>query len=235
MKALLVDDERLARAGLRRMLKAHDDVVVVGEAANAGEATAQVLRLQPDIVFLDVEMPGKSGLQLLDELDDLPNVIFTTAYQDYAVRAFEVSALDYLVKPISAERLASALDKVRKSSVREQGHAGNYEMRQVFLRDGDRCWIVATDQIQMFESEGNYTRVYFEGHRPLIYKSLNALESRLDPALFVRASRSHIVNLRAIRSLQALPDGGLTATLNGNLSVAISRRQSRKLRERLSI
>jgi len=180
-------------------------------------------------------MPGKSGLQLLDELDELPNVIFTTAYQDYAVRAFEVSALDYLVKPISAERLASALDKVRKSSVREQGHAGNYEMRQVFLRDGDRCWIVATDQIQMFESEGNYTRVYFEGHRPLIYKSLNALESRLDPALFVRASRSHIVNLRAIRSLQALPDGGLTATLNGNLSVAISRRQSRKLRERLSI
>ena len=235
MKALLVDDERLARAGLRRMLRAHDDVVVVGEAANAGEAAAQVRRLQPDIVFLDVEMPGKSGLQLLDELDELPNVIFTTAYQDYAVRAFEVSALDYLVKPISAERLASALDKVRKSSVREQGHAGNYEMRQVFLRDGDRCWIVATDQIQMFESEGNYTRVYFEGHRPLIYKSLNALESRLDPALFVRASRSHIVNLRAIRSLQALPDGGLTATLNGNLSVAISRRQSRKLRERLSI
>jgi len=235
MKALLVDDERLARAGLRRMLRAHDDVVVVGEAANAGEAAAQVRRLQPDIVFLDVEMPGKSGLQLLDDLDELPNVIFTTAYQDYAVRAFEVSALDYLVKPISAERLASALDKVRKSSVREQGHAGNYEMRQVFLRDGDRCWIVATDQIQMFESEGNYTRVYFEGHRPLVYKSLNALESRLDAALFVRASRSHIVNLRAIRSLQALPDGGLTATLNGNLSVAISRRQSRKLRERLSI
>ncbi|HMF89884.1 MAG TPA: response regulator, partial [Candidatus Angelobacter sp.] len=120
MKALLVDDERLARAGLRRMLRAHDDVVVVGEAANAGEAAAQVRRLQPDIVFLDVEMPGKSGLQLLDELDELPNVIFTTAYQDYAVRAFEVSALDYLVKPISAERLASALDKVRKSSVREQ-------------------------------------------------------------------------------------------------------------------
>ena len=235
MKALLVDDERLARAGLRRMLRAHDDVVVVGEAANAGEAAAQVRRLQPDIVFLDVEMPGKSGLQLLDDLDELPNVIFTTAYQDYAVRAFEVSALDYLVKPISAERLASALDKVRKSSVREQSHAGNYEMRQVFLRDGDRCWIVATDQIQMFESEGNYTRVYFEGHRPLVYKSLNALESRLDAALFVRASRSHIVNLRAIRSLQALPDGGLTATLNGNLSVAISRRQSRKLRERLSI
>jgi two-component system LytT family response regulator len=235
MKVLLVDDERLARAGLRRMLKAHGDVIVVGEAANAAEAAMQISRLQPDIVFLDVEMPGKTGLQLLDELDDLPMVIFTTAYQDYAVRAFEVSALDYLVKPISAERLASALEKVRKSAAREQGRAGNHEMRQVFLRDGDRCWIVATDEIQMFGSEGNYTRVYFDSYRPLIYKSLNALEDRLDPTLFVRASRSHIVNLRAIRSLQALPDGGLTATLSGNLTVAISRRQSRKLRERLSI
>jgi two-component system LytT family response regulator len=235
MKALLVDDERLARAGLRRMLKAHGDVLVVGEAANSSEAALQIRRLQPDLVFLDVEMPGKSGFQLLDELDDLPTVIFTTAYQDYAVQAFEVSALDYLVKPISAERLASALDKVRRSAAIENGHRHNHNLRQVFLREGARCWIVAVDQIQMFESEGNYTRVYFDAHRPLIYKSLNALEGRLDPSFFVRASRSHIVNLRAIRSLQALPDGGLTATLSGGLNVAISRRQSRKLREQLSL
>jgi two-component system LytT family response regulator len=235
MRALLVDDERLARAGLRRLLKVHHDVVVVGEAANAAEASAQIRRLQPDIIFLDVEMPGKSGLQLLEELDDLPPVIFTTAYQDYAVRAFEVSALDYLVKPISAERLAQALDKVRKSAAKEQGTAHNTHMQQVFLREGDRCWIVATEQIQIFESEGNYTRVYFEGHRPLIYKSLNALETRLDTSLFLRASRTHIVNLRAIKSLEAQPDGGLSATLAGGLIVAISRRQSRKLRALLSL
>jgi two-component system, LytTR family, response regulator len=234
MKALLVDDERLARAGLRRLLKAHEDVIVVGEAANAGDAAAQIKRLQPDLVFLDVEMPGKTGLQLLDELDDLPMVIFTTAYQDYAVRAFEISALDYLVKPISAERLASALDKVRKPTGRERA-VRNHVMHQIFLRDGDRCWIVAAEQIQMFESEGNYTRVHFDGHRPLIYRSLNTLETRLDPTMFLRASRSHIVNLRAIKSLQALPDGGLSATLSGNLTVAISRRQSRKLREQLSL
>jgi two-component system, LytTR family, response regulator len=234
MRVLLVDDERLARAGLRRMLKAHEDVVVAGEAANAAEAATQIRRLQPDVVFLDVEMPGKSGLELLEGLnDDVPPVIFTTAYQDYAVRAFEVSALDYLVKPISAERLAAAVDKVRKSSAREKPPAR--ELRQIFLREGDRCWIVATAQLQLFESEGNYTRVYFDGNRPLIYKSLNALEARLDPTIFARASRSHIVNLRAIKSLEALPDGGLTATLSSGLTVGISRRQSRKLREMLSL
>ena len=233
MRALLVDDERLARAGLRRMLKAHEDVTVVGEAANAEEAAAQIRRLEPDIVFLDVEMPGKTGLQLLEELDDLPPVIFTTAYQDYAVRAFEVSALDYLVKPIAPERLAASLDKVRRSAAHEKTPA--HGLRQIFLREGDRCWIVATAQIQLFESEGNYTRVYFDGNRPLIYKSLNALEARLNPATFVRASRSHIVNLRAIKSLQALPEGGLVATLASGITVSISRRQSRKLRALLSL
>ena len=233
MKALLVDDERLARAGLRRMLKAHEDVVVVGEATNAEEAAAQIRRLQPDIVFLDVEMPGRSGLQLLESLEDLPPVVFTTAYQDYAVRAFEVSALDYLLKPISPERLAAALDKVRRAAA--QGKVSAQDRPQIFLRDGERCWIVATHQIHLFESEGNYTRVYFSGNRPLIYKSLNALESKLNPAVFVRASRSHIVNLRAIKSLQALPDGGLVATLTSGLTVGISRRQSRKLRELLSL
>lgn len=233
MKALLVDDERLARAGLRRMLKAHPDVAVVGEAANADEAALQVRRLRPDLVFLDVEMPGKSGLQLLEELDDLPLVIFTTAYRDYAVRAFEVSALDYLVKPVSPERLAAALDKVRAAGARDRAPAPG--LQQIFLREGERCWIAPVERIQLFESEGNYTRVHFDGNRPLIYRSLNALEGRLDPALFVRASRSHIVNLRAIQSLQALPEGGLLATLTGGLTVAISRRQSRKLRERMSL
>lgn len=233
MKALLVDDERLARVGLRRMLKAHDDVVVAGEATNAAEAETQIRRLEPDVVFLDVEMPGRSGLELLEDLDDLPPIIFTTAYRDYAVRAFEVSALDYLVKPISADRLASALDKVRKAAAKRTQPTTHY-MRQIFLREGERCWIVASEQIQLFESEGNYTRVYFGENRPLIYKSLNAFESKLDPVLFIRASRSHIVNLRAIKSLHTMPDGGLVATLTSGATVGISRRQSRKLREMLS-
>jgi len=233
VKALLVDDERLARAGLRRLLKSHDDITVVGEAGNAEEAAAQIQRLRPDVLFLDVEMPGRSGLELLEELEELPAVIFTTAYQDYAVRAFEVSAVDYLLKPIVAERLDAALDKLRRAA-KTAGPGTDHEQR-VFLRDGERCWIVALEEIRMLESEGNYTRVYFEENRPLIYKSLNALEARLNPATFFRVSRSHIVNLRNIQSLASQPNGGLVATLTGGIKIGISRRQSRKLREVMSL
>lgn len=233
MKALLVDDERLARAGLRRLLKAHDDITIVGEAANADEAATQIQRLRPDVVFLDVEMPGRGGLELLEELEDLPAVIFTTAYQDYAVRAFEVGAVDYLLKPIVAERLAAALDRLRRATRTKDPEMGSEQ--RVFLRDGERCWIVALDEIRMLESEGNYTRVYFGENHPLIYKSLNALEARLNPATFFRASRSHIVNIRDIYSLAPQPDGGLVATLKGGIKIGISRRQSRKLREVMSL
>lgn len=237
MKALLVDDERLARAALRRMLKSHQDMDVIGEARNAGEAEAQIRQLQPDVVFLDVEMPGISGLQLLEKMNAIPPVIFTTAYQDYAVRAFEVNALDYLVKPITQDRLATALERLRNSIVHRR--ASSPDSRQLFLRERERCWIVALDRIDVLESEGNYTRIYFEDHRPLIYSSLNALESRLDPTLFFRASRSHIVNLRKIASVTPRPDGSLIATLNatvnGGLTINISRRRSRILRTLLTL
>lgn len=233
MRALLVDDERLARSGLRRLLSTHDDVTIVGEAANADDALVQIQRLQPDVVFLDVEMPGRSGLELLEDLEDLPAVIFTTAYEDYAVRAFEVSALDYLLKPIAAERLKAALDKLRR--IAGAKNTGPGHERRVFVRDGERCWIIALEEIRVLESEGNYTRVYFGENRPLIYKSLNALESRLDPAIFFRASRSHIVNLRDIQSLETQAEGGLVATVTGGIKIGISRRQSRKLRELMSL
>jgi two-component system LytT family response regulator len=233
VKALLVDDERLARSGLRRLLSSHEDVVIVGEAANADEALSQIRRQQPDVVFLDVEMPGCNGLEMLEQLEDLPAVIFTTAYQEYAVRAFEVSALDYLLKPIAAERLDAALDKLRKVASPKNADSGRE--RRVFVRDGERCWIIALEEIRLLESEGNYTRVYFGGNRPLVYKSLNALETRLDPAVFFRASRSHIVNLRDIESIEPQAEGGLVALLTGGIKIGISRRQSRKLREVMSL
>src|SRR5260370_38306389 len=149
MKALLVDDERLARSGLRRLLQSHDDVTIVGEAANADEALAQIRRLNPDVVFLDVEMPGRSGLELLEELEDFPAVIFTTPYQKYAVRPFEVSALDYLLKPIAPYRLDAALDKVRKIVAPRE--AGPERKQRGFLRAGQRCWIVPSEAIRVLE------------------------------------------------------------------------------------
>jgi len=233
LKALLVDDERLARAGLRRMLRAHEDVCVIGEAANAEDATRKIRQLQPDVVFLDVEMPGKSGLWVLEDIDEAPTVIFTTAYPKYAVDAFDVSALDYLLKPITSERLASALDKVRKVALETKTlpNVGS----QVFLRDGLSCWIMSMREITLMASDGNYTRVHFGGKSPLIRRSLNALERRLDPAVFFRASRSAIINLNEIKSLEERSDGGLDALLTHGIKVAISRRQARRLRDRLSL
>ena len=233
MKALLVDDERLARAGLRRLLEAHQDVEVVGEAQNGEEAAQKIRRLQPDVVFLDVEMPGQDGLSLLEDLEEVPPIVFTTAYQEYAVRAFEVSALDYIVKPIDPERLAAALDKVRKAA--GGAYAAPNRPRHVFLRDGKHCWIVPMHEIQLLESVGNYTRIYFGKNSPLIYKSLNTLEARLDPALFFRASRSHIVNLQEIKSVEPEAEGGLVVLLASGVKVTVSRRQARTLRDRLSL
>jgi two-component system LytT family response regulator len=218
---------------LRRLLEAHNDVTIVGEAANADEALSQIRRLHPDVVFLDVEMPGQSGLDLLEHLEELPAVIFTTAYQEYAVRAFEVSALDYLLKPLAADRVDAALEKVRK--LVQPRESGPGRKQRVFLRDGERCWIVAIEEIRVLESEGNYTRVYFGDNHPLVYKSLNALEAALDPAIFFRASRSHIINLRDIQAIEPQAEGGLVATLAGGLKIGISRRQARKLREVMSL
>jgi two-component system LytT family response regulator len=233
VRVLLVDDERLARVALRRLLKLHQDVEVVGEATNADEAAIQIAQLQPDAVFLDVEMPGKSGLELLDGLSAIPPVIFTTAYQNHAVRAFEVNALDYLLKPIVQERLRCAMDRLRESIALRK--ASRHESKQIFLREAERCWLVEMNRIYALESEGNYTRVYFDGNRPLIYSSLNAFEARLDPAVFFRVSRTHILNLRKIVSLDRQPNGALIAALNKDLIVSISRRRSRRLRRLLAL
>jgi two-component system, LytTR family, response regulator len=233
MRALLADDERLARAALRRLLQAHSDVMVIGEASNAAEVLSQIHRLHPDVLFLDVEMPGCSGLELLEQLDEPPPVIFTTAHEIYAVRAFDVSAIDYLVKPIVAERLASALNKIR--ALVDGRITGTRYAQRVFLREGERCWIAAVSKIRLFESEGNYTRVHFGENRALINKSLSVLEAKLDPGMFFRASRSHIVNLQQISSLQPQADGALLATLSNGVQIPVSRRQSRALRDRLSL
>jgi two-component system, LytTR family, response regulator len=231
MKTLIVDDERLARAELRRMLEVHRDVTIVGEAANADEAEAQLRSAGIDVLFLDIQMPGASGFDLLERLDGLPAVIFTTAYDEYAVRAFEVNALDYLLKPIRPDRLAVALAKVREA----RSAPKRPPPARVFLRDGERCWIVATADIVLFEAEGNYTRAYFGRERPLVRTSLQALESRVDPAVFFRASRRHLVNLRHIEAIDEDVGDAYSVRLRGGHSVAVSRRQSRKLRETLSL
>jgi len=228
MKALIVDDERLARTELRRLLAQHPEIEIAGEARNGEEALALSGQLSPDLLFLDIQMPQMSGFDLLERLDDVPQVIFTTAYDAYAIKAFEVNALDYLMKPIAPARLAAALSKVRPRS-------GPTRLERVFVRDGDRCWIVALPDIFLLESEGNYTRVCFNGQRPLIRRSLNALETQLDPAVFFRANRQQILNLKWIDKVDLGVAGGLSVTLRGGRAVEMSRRQSGRLREILSL
>jgi len=228
MRALIVDDERLARVELSRLLAAHPEVEIAGEARNGQEALELIQRLAPDLVFLDIQMPGMTGFDVLEQLDDVPPVIFTTAYDRYAIQAFEVSALDYLLKPIAPARLAAALAKVRPRP--ERGR-----LEQVFVRDGDRCWIVKLADIFLLESEGNYTRIYFGAQRPLIRRSLNALEEQLDPAMFFRAGRKDVINLKWIDKVDLSVSGGLVVTLRGGRTVEMSRRQSARLREVLSL
>lgn len=233
IRAVLVDDERLARSELRRLLAAHDGVEIVGEAANAMEAKRLVDTLRPVLLFLDVQMPGGSGFDLLTSLDAAPEVIFTTAYDAYAIRAFEVNALDYLQKPIEPKRLAAAIDRAAARIGKRPAAVEGGD--RIFIRDGERCWFVALPDIALFESEGNYTRVCFENNRPLILRSLNQLEEKLDPRRFFRASRRHIVNLDFVEKVAPSDGGRLTMRLRDGQQVELSRRRASELRDKMSL
>jgi len=231
MKVLIIDDERLARLELRRLLAAHPALQVVGEAANAIDGRGAIGELAPELVFLDVQMPGGSGFDLLASLDNPPPVIFTTAFDHYALRAFEVSALDYLMKPIEPARLAHAVNKVLKQPDAQKPDRQAAPDGKVFIKDGERCWFVALEQIVLFESEGNYTRVYFDRHRPLLLRSLNQLESRLDPERFLRVSRRQIVNLDCVVGIAPGTAGSMVLTLKDDLKVPMSRRRAAQFRQ----
>ena len=244
MKAILIDDERLARAELKRLLASHPEIEVVGEAANAKQAREQIQALRPSLVFLDVQMPGETGIELLEALEPpAPEVIFTTAYDEFAVKAFELNALDYLLKPVDPGRLAAALvrlqEKRQGSAVKQNASSGARERLaaedKVFVREGDRCWFVEVKSIRLLESEGNYTRVHFDSAQPQLFRSLNAMEERLDPKYFFRANRRQIINLSWIEKIEPWFSGGLLVHLKGGAKVELSRRQAQEFRERMSL
>jgi len=201
IKAIIIDDERLARNELKKLLEQHPDINIIDEASNVDEAVEKIDLSRPDLIFLDIQMPGKTGFDLLAEIEKSPRVIFTTAYDEFALKAFEVNALDYLLKPIDPKRLADAIQKLQSEIALEQASLLGVsrgpltELDQVFVKDGERCWFVKLADIRLFESVGNYAKVYFSTNKPLILKSLNALEERLDARVFFRANRQHIINL----------------------------------------
>jgi two-component system LytT family response regulator len=240
-KAIIVDDERLARIELRKLLTSFTEIEIVDEASNVDEALDKIDQHSPDLIFLDINMPGKTGFDLLQELDKSPAVIFTTAYDEYAVKAFEVNALDYIVKPVEPKRLADAIAKVMETAqketiaIQEAARKGILsENDQVFVKDGERCWFIRLADIRLIESVGNYAKVYFGSYKPLILKSLNALEERLDDKIFFRANRKHIVNLRMVDKIEPYFNGGLQLELKGGEKIEISRRQTIKFKEMMS-
>lgn len=241
-RVIIIDDERLARNELKKLLSEYPEIEVVDEAANVDEGIRKIEALEPDLIFLDIQMPGKTGFDLLRELNRAPEVIFTTAYDEYALRAFEVNALDYLLKPIEPKRLADAIHKLEEEE--ETGETDVpvttnrsllNENDQVFVKDGERCWFVRLGDIRLFESVGNYAKVYFGPNKPLILKSLNALEERLDEKVFFRANRKHIVNLRMIEKVEPYFNGGLLLEIQGGDKIEVSRRQAVRFKEMMSL
>lgn len=235
MRALVVDDEPLARRELRRLLGAIVGIEVVGEAGNIDEARERIERLAPDVVFLDIQMPGGSGFDLLAQLDRVPRVIFTTAYDQYAVKAFEVNALDYLLKPVEPERLAAALRKLQFVPSAPGITAGDAPLEQLFVRDGPRCWFVPLREVSLISSEGNHVRLLWGKERPLLGRSLAALEQKLDPRRFFRANRGQIVNLEFIQDLELGEGGRLHMQLRDGPEIEVSRRQARLFRARTTV
>ena len=239
MKVLIIDDERLARNELLRLLNAYPEIEEVTEAGSANEAKEFLEGNQVDLLFLDIHMPGKNGFELLEDLTVVPKVIFVTAYDEYAIKAFEFNALDYLLKPVDERRFSESMHKFLSEYQKETPVFRQERMLspedKVFVKDGEKCWFVKLEEIALLESEGNYVRVYFKEFKPLILRSLNNLEKRLDTRKFFRANRKFIINLDWVKNIENWFNGGLLVTLENGKQVEISRRQSSKLKEMMSL
>lgn len=236
MKAIVVDDSRLARNELKRLLKDLDSVNIIGEAANAMEAKEKIETEKPDLVFLDIQMPGKNGFELLEELEFVPEIIFTTAYDEYALKAFEYNALDYLQKPVQLDRLVGAIDKVSERQIAKEESTEDRmtDQDQVFVKDGEKCWFVQLSKVRLFEVDGNYTKLYFDEHKPMIPRTLNYLESRLDPKTFFRANRQQMINLKWVERIEPWFSGSIKIYMKGGHEVDVSRRQTQRFKELMS-
>ena len=238
VSALVVDDELIARTGLRDLLADVGWIRCVGEAANGPAAVEAIEQLRPELVFLDIEMPGFTGLDVLRRVTHQPYVVFTTAYGEHAVTAFELGALDYLLKPFGAERLATALDRVRAAlgepvpptadRLAEAMRQG--PMSRLFVRSGTAIIPLAVDSVTRFEAWGDYVTAHAERTRHLLHLSLNKLEERLDPARFVRVHRTHIVNMAHVVAFRRQGRNRLVAELKDGTTVPVSRAKASSLR-----
>ncbi|MDO6490533.1 MAG: LytTR family DNA-binding domain-containing protein [Cellulophaga sp.] len=246
IKAVIVEDSRLARNELKELIKNQGEIEILGEAENVDEGYKLINETQPDLLFLDINMPEKDGFELLEMLDKVPITVFTTAFDEYAIKSFEYNALDYILKPINAKRFGKAIEKVKvqlegstaessEENVTNETKEKLTESSQIFIKDGDKCWLVKIGDISLFEIVGNYTRVYFKGEKPMLYKSLNQVEEKLPDHNFFRVNRQQIINVNYIANVVPWFNGKLKLTMNSGEEVEVSRRQSYIFKDKMSI
>ncbi|MBU2947568.1 LytR/AlgR family response regulator transcription factor [Zobellia uliginosa] len=240
IKAVIVEDSRLARNELKELLKDYSEIDLIGEAENVDNGVELIKKTNPDLLLLDINMPEKDGFELLEMLDEVPVTVFTTAYDEYAIKSFEYNALDYLLKPISESRFALAIEKVKskieKTKAPEELKSERLtENSQIFIKDGEKCWLVKIGDISHFDIVGNYTRVFFEDQNPMLYKSLNQVEEKLPTQNFFRANRQQIINTNYIGDVVPWFNGKLKLTMKNGVEVEVSRRQSYLFKDRMSL
>jgi len=238
LKAVIVEDSRLARNELKELIKAHKEIEIVGEAENVDEGYKLITETHPDLLFLDINMPEKDGFELLEMLDEVPITIFTTAFDEYAIKSFEYNAFDYLLKPINQKRFSKSIEKMLEGIKEATGEEKNENAlsinKQIFIKDGEKCWLVKIQDISLFEIVGNYTRVFFEENKPMIYKSLAQIEEKLPKDVFFRANRQQIININHVKKVVSWFNGKLKIEMQSGVEVEISRRQSYIFKDQLS-
>jgi two-component system LytT family response regulator len=250
IRAVIADDEPLARERMRGLLSGRKDVQIVAEATDGMEAVDAILAHSPDLVFLDVNMPKLDGFEVISTVgaDRMPAVVFVTAYDQHALRAFEVQALDYLLKPFDAERFESALDRVRRqldsqassdlgrrllALVRDIKPERPARPERLVVKSGGRLFFLRAEEIDWIEAAGNYVRLHVGSEGHLLRETMTSIEARLNPDIFFRIHRSHIVNIERIKELQPWFNGEYVVILRNGTQLTLSRGYREKLQERL--
>lgn len=233
-KAIIIDDEHLAITELELMLKAFPEINIIHSVEKAQDGLKKVNELKPDVIFLDINMPGMSGFELLENLDEVPQVIFVTAYDEYAIKAFEINALDYILKPVNPDRLSEAIQRMEKRMVQSKEKTANQRLsmeKRIFIKDGEKCYFVPLADIFLLESDGNYVKVHFEDKKPMLHKSLTYMENRLPEEVFFRANRQFLFNMNYIKKIDPYFNSTLLVELESGHKIDLSQRQSVKFRE----
>jgi two-component system LytT family response regulator len=232
-RSLIIEDEPLATIELNRLLAMHPEIEVLAFADSVAVAVNKIIELKPQVLFLDINLNGESGFEVLAALDHVPRVIFITAYDQYAIKAFEVNAIDYLLKPVHPQRLAEAIEKLKKiSNYREPAFTID---KRIFIKDGENCHFVKLADIFLIESIGNYARVYYHDKKPMLHRSLNYLEEKLPPEIFFRTGRQHIINTSFIKNIYPFFNSTLQVEMQNGEKIEISQRQSIKFKELMGI